>query len=104
MSQTTKAVSFEEFLGASTRLAQRPGGKTASTPAEPSTSSTKDQSPSSPPQKPMREKVGLSIDSRIVDAIDDYIYLPRKQGRRLKKNDVYETALRQFLGLEGDER
>ena len=54
------------------------------------------------PKPPSRkEKVGLTIDTEILDAIDDYIYYERKQGRRLKKNDVYEAALRQYLGLEG---
>ena len=46
-------------------------------------------------------KVGLTIDEGLIDAVDDYIYHARKQGRRLKKNDVYEAALRQFLKTEG---
>ena len=41
------------------------------------------------------------MDQSLIDAVDDYIYLARKQGRRLKKNDVYEAALRQFLKTEG---
>ncbi|WP_160325403.1 hypothetical protein [Adlercreutzia muris] len=45
--------------------------------------------------------MGLTIDEGLIDAVDDYIYLARKQGRRLKKNDVYEAALRQFLKAEG---
>ena len=43
----------------------------------------------------------MTIDEGLIDAIDDYIYHARKQGRRLKKNDVYEIALRQFLKAEG---
>jgi hypothetical protein len=54
-----------------------------------------------PAASPKKVKVGLTIDEGLIDAIDDYIYLARKQGRRLKKNDVYEIALRQFLKAEG---
>ena len=56
------------------------------------------KSPKTPSQK---VKVGLTIDESLVDAVDDYIYHARKQGRRLKKNSVYETALRRFLEAEG---
>lgn len=54
-----------------------------------------------PTASSQKVKVGLTIDEGLIDAVDDYIYLARKQGRRLKKNDVYEAALRQFLKAEG---
>ena len=54
-----------------------------------------------PAASSQKVKVGLTIDEGLIDAVDDYIYLARKQGRRLKKNDVYEAALRQFLKAEG---
>lgn len=105
MSKTVQAASFEDFLKSSSRLAAQPATaaktsgeeKPSTTRVDPlsSQSSTHSKTPS------QKRKVGLTIDADIIDAIDDYIYYERKQGHRLKKNDVYEAALRQFLGLEG---
>ena len=54
-------------------------------------------------ERPLASRNGRSAipDENLIDAVDDYIYHARKQGRRLKKNDVYEAALRQFLEAEG---
>lgn len=104
MPKAVQPASFEDFLKSPSRLAERaasaakaPDGENPSaTQAEPRPlhSSTRAKAPSE------KRKVGLTIDADVIDAIDDYIYHERKQGRRLKKNDVYEAALRQFLGLE----
>ncbi len=103
MPKNVKAASFEEFLDAPSRLAEKGHLAIASeeTCAEPPTqqilaSHTLERSS----VHPKKTKVGLTLDPAIVDAIDDYIYHARKQGQRLKKNDVYEAALRQFLGLD----
>lgn len=102
MSKAKKAASFEDFLEAPSRLAKRSTQNVVahserSVPTKPLASRNSTRSKSSS----RKEKVGLTIDVDIIDAIDDYIYHERKQGRRLKKNDVYEAALRQFLGMEG---
>lgn len=104
---STQAASFEDFLNAPARLAAGSSGVVVRPQNECSpetdscvraaTSDSKNASEFSP----KKEKVGLTIDSAIVEAVDDYIYQERKRGRRLKKNGVYEAALRQFLGLEG---
>lgn len=74
--------------------------KRASSPAA-KPSSAHDAAHSEHPKDSSRKvKVGLTIDEGLVDAVDDYIYHARKQGRRLKKNDVYEAALRHFLETE----
>lgn len=108
MAKKTKAASFEDFLETPTRLAERKPAKAAR-----SSKDAREQTPhgssafEAKGSKASRHKVkvGLTIDSDIIDAVDDYIYHERKQGNRLKKNDVYEAALRQFLGLkEGDVR
>lgn len=104
MSKATKPASFEVFLEAPARLSEREGAHAGSpssetsVPAIRSSSARGTKSPKAPVQK---VKVGLTIDEGLVDAIDDYIYHARKQGRRLKKNNVYEAALRQFLEAEG---
>ena len=102
-SKVAKAASFEDFLAASSRLAER-GAEREAASREGDASLSDTGAPFRDARRPKassrKEKVGLTIDSAIVDAIDDYIYHERKQGRRLKKNDVYEAALRQFLGLE----
>ncbi len=99
-----KPASFEDFLGAPTRLSERErthagnSGSEAPAPAARPSLARGAKSPKTPSQK---VKVGLTIDESLVDAVDDYIYHARKQGRRLKKNSVYETALRRFLEAEG---
>lgn len=104
MSKVIKPASFEDFLGAPARLSERgvfhagESTKEASAPAAESSSAHSAIHPKAPSQK---VKVGLTINESLVDAVDDYIYHARKQGRRLKKNDVYEAALRQFLEAEG---
>lgn len=104
MSKAIKPASFEDFLRAPARLSERgvshAGGssKEASAPAAESSSARSAIRPEAPSQK---VKVGLTINESLVDAVDDYIYHARKQGRRLKKNDVYEAALRQFFEAEG---
>lgn len=102
MGQVVQAASFEDFLEAPSRLAEQGG---IPEPSLRPTSSTASPSPSRPHRSkatPKREKVGLTIDTALIEAVEDYIYRERKQGRRLKKNDVYEAALRQFLELEED--
>lgn len=105
MSNATKAASFEDFLNAPVRLAQQGSARTSdsTTSVMPSRAGKplSVRSPKRPTTSSQKVKVGLTIGEDIIDAIDDYIYHERKQGRRLKKNDVYEAALRQFLGLEG---
>lgn len=99
-----KPASFEAFLEAPTRLSERgaahagdSGGEARVLAATPSSARG-----ANCPKAPSRKvKVGLTIDESLIDAVDDYIYHARKQGRRLKKNDVYEAALRQFLETEG---
>ena len=104
MSKAIKPASFEDFLGAPVRLSGRKGARAAAsgdempTPVARPSSERGEKCPSASSQK---VKVGLTIDEGLIDAVDDYIYLARKQGRRLKKNDVYEAALRQFLKAEG---
>lgn len=104
MSKAVKPASFEDFLGASARLSGREvtcddgSGSEAPSHVARLSSSSGMKRPSASSQK---VKVGLTIDEGLIDAIDDYIYYARKQGRRLKKNDVYEIALRQFLKSEG---
>lgn len=104
MAKQSKAASFDDFLAAPTRVMKRGRTQAASsskagrTPMNHSSPASSARSPKASSQK---VKVGLTIDSDIIDAIDDYIYHERKQGNRLKKNDVYEAALRQFLGLKG---
>lgn len=104
MPKAIKPASFEDFLGASARLSEREGTHTgdfseeAPTPAA-KPSSVRDTKRSQALSR--KVKVGLTIDEGLIDAVDDYIYHARKQGRRLKKNDVYEAALRQFLEAEG---
>lgn len=103
MPKNARAASFEEFLDAPSRIAEKghlviASGETHIEP--PAQQITAPHSPDHPSARPKKEKVGLTIDPAIVDAIDDYIYHARKEGRRLKKNDVYEAALRQFLGLD----
>lgn len=101
-----KAASFEDFLGAPSRLARQgvrsvphsgDGASRSEGKALPPHGATRSKAPVK------KEKVGLTIAPEIIDAIDDYIYSERKQGRRIKKNDVYEAALRQFLGLDEGE-
>lgn len=100
MSKTVKPASFEAFLEAPARLSEQRGVH-ASDPSREVPSPT--AAPSSAcgashlEPHPRKVKVGLTIDENLIDAVDDYIYYARKQGRRLKKNDVYEAALRQFL-------
>lgn len=104
MSKAVKPASFEDFLGAPARLSEREttcdgdSGSEASSHVVKLSSSSGMKRPAASSQK---VKVGLTIDEGLIDAIDDYIYYARKQGRRLKKNDVYEAALRQFLKAEG---
>lgn len=104
MSKTMKPASFEDFLGASDRISDRrvfhvgDSSREATAPAAESPSVRGAIRPKVPSQK---VKVGLTINESLVDAVDDYIYHARKQGRRLKKNDVYEAALRKFLEAEG---
>lgn len=100
MSKTVKPASFETFLEAPARLSERSGvhvddsNREVPSPAA-APSSARGASHLEPHSR--KVKVGLTIDENLVDAVDDYIYYARKQGRRLKKNDVYEAALRQFL-------
>lgn len=104
MSKAIEPASFEDFLGAPARLSEQgvfhadDSSKEASAPAAKPSSTPGAKHPKAPSQK---VKVGLTINESLVDAVDDYIYHARKQGHRLKKNDVYETALRQFLEAEG---
>lgn len=104
MSKALEPASFEDFLRAPARLAERQGKHSDDSSSDAPASAVKPPSvraekhSMAPSQK---VKVGLTIDEDLVDAIDDYIYLARKQGRRLKKNDVYEAALRRFLKAEG---
>lgn len=106
MPKVTKPASFEDFLEAPTRLAKQRSAHGDDS-AEPVSSRTPQHRPAPVAQRSTapsnKVKVGLTIDSDVLDAIDDYIYHARKQGRRLKKNDVYEAALRQFLGMGGGE-
>lgn len=105
MPEKAQAASFEDFLKAPSRLEEQaataagvPEGEDAfMAPIESPSRRSANRSEASF----RKVKVGLTIDSDIIDAIDDYIYHERKQGNRLKKNDVYEAALRRFLGLEG---
>lgn len=104
MSRADRPASFEKFLGAPARLSEREGtragdsGSEATAPVAGPSSAHGVKRPAASSQK---VKVGLTIDKGLIDAVDDYIYHARKQGRRLKKNDVYEIALRQFLENEG---
>ena len=109
MSRTTQAASFEEFLKAPTRLAKQATGSSSRPQRNEALASDANGFSARAPRRPetsrKKEKIGLTIDPALIDAVDDYIYHERKRGRRLKKNDVYEAALRQFLGLgEGDVR
>lgn len=104
MPHKTKAASFESFIEAPSRLSARKGNKSAKS-ASPNTKNAKPHSSSNRHASATitpsgKEKVGLTIDSEILEAIDDYIYSEKKQGHRLKKNEVYEIALRRFLGLD----
>lgn len=99
-----KPASFEDFLEAPARLLERretcAGDSNREAPARPAEPSSAHSAKR--PRIPSRKvKVGLTIDEDLIDAVDDYIYHARKQGHRLKKNDVYEAALRQFLEAEG---
>ncbi len=102
-----QAASFEDFLRAPARLAEQKAAQdsvvTEERAAEPFSDASSRRDAKYPKASSRKVKVGLTIDADIVDAVDDYIYYERKQGRRLKKNDVYEAALRQFLGLKGDD-
>lgn len=108
MAKKTKPASFEDFLEAPARVKTHGRTQSVGSGKPGRTLASHSGSPSSakgPKVSPHKVKVGLTIDSDIIDAIDDYIYHERKQGKRLKKNDVYEAALRQFLGMkEGDAR
>ncbi|WP_160707947.1 hypothetical protein [Enterorhabdus sp. P55] len=104
MSNAIKPASFEDFLGAPARLSERKVCHTSDSSGEaPAPAGKPSSAPSAKyPKAPSHKaKVGLTIDENLIDAVDDYIYHARKQGRRLKKNDVYEAALRQFLEAEG---
>ena len=104
MSKAVKPASFEDFLGASVRLSGRKGARAAASGGEmpaPVARPSSERGEKCPSASSQKVKVGLTIDEGLIDAVDDYIYLARKQGRRLKKNDVYEAALRQFLKAEG---
>lgn len=104
MSKAVKPASFEDFLGAPVRLSGRKGARAAASGGEmpaPVARPSSERGEKCPTASSQKVKVGLTIDEGLIDAVDDYIYLARKQGRRLKKNDVYEAALRQFLKAEG---
>ena len=104
MSKAVKPASFEDFLGAPVRLSGRKGARAAASGGEmpaPVARPSSERGEKCPSASSQKVKVGLTIDEGLIDAVDDYIYLARKQGRRLKKNDVYEAALRQFLKAEG---
>ena len=104
MSKAIKPASFEDFLGAPVRLSGRKGARAAASGGEmpaPVARPSSERGEKCPTASSQKVKVGLTIDEGLIDAVDDYIYLARKQGRRLKKNDVYEAALRQFLKAEG---
>ncbi len=104
MSKAIKPASFEDFLGAPVRLSGRKGARAAASGGEmpaPVARPSSERGEKCPTASSQKVKVGLTIDEGLIDAVDDYIYLARKQGRRLKKNDVYEAALRQFLEAEG---
>ena len=104
MSKAIKPASFEDFLGAPVRLSERKGARAAASGGEmpaPVARPSSERGEKCPTVSSQKVKVGLTIDEGLIDAVDDYIYLARKQGRRLKKNDVYEAALRQFLEAEG---
>ena len=103
MSKAIKPASFEDFLGAPVRLSGRKGARAAASGGEMPAPVARPSSERGEkcPAASQKVKVGLTIDEGLIDAVDDYIYLARKQGRRLKKNDVYEAALRQFLKAEG---
>jgi hypothetical protein len=104
VSEVAKPASFEEFLEASTRLSKQGEVRAGDSGSEAAASAAKPHSAcrlKRPMSSSQKVKVGLTIDEGLVDAVDDYIYHARKQGRRLKKNDVYEAALRQFLEAEG---
>lgn len=104
MSKAIKPASFEDFLGAPVRLSGRKGARAAASGGEmpaPVARPSSERGEKCPAASSQKVKVGLTIDEGLIDAVDDYIYLARKQGRRLKKNDVYEAALRQFLEAEG---
>lgn len=105
MSSGAQAASFEDFLKAPSRLAKQ----TTKPPFPPRGEATIESGApyparevEAPKASPRKEKVGLTIDPALIEAVDDYIYHERKRGHRLKKNDVYEAALRQFLGLGED--
>lgn len=104
MSKAVRPASFEEFLGAPARLSEREGTRDGNSGSEAS-APVAGPSPAHGMKRPgvssQKVKIGLTMDQSLIDAVDDYIYLARKQGRRLKKNDVYEAALRQFLKTEG---
>lgn len=104
MPKAVEPASFEDFLGAPDRLS-RIGSARGGDSSRDSSSPTAKRSSASGAKRAgasfRKVKVGLTIDEGLVDAVDDYIYHARKQGCRLKKNDVYEAALRQFLETEG---
>lgn len=99
-----KPASFEDFLEAPTRLSEqregRAGDSKRKAPA-PSAEPSFTHGTERPKTSSQKVKIGLTIEENLIDAVDDYIYHARKQGRRLKKNDVYEAALRQFFEAEG---
>lgn len=104
MSKAVKPASFENFLEAPSRLSKQGAFHTKSFSRKTPTPEAKLSSAhgaARPKTSSPKVKVGLTIDERLIDAVDDYIYHARKQGHRLKKNDVYEAALRQFLEAEG---
>ena len=104
MSKAVEPASFEDFLGAPARLSEQEGARASDASSEAPAAAARPSSvrdAKHPAASSQKVKVGLTIDESLVDAIDDYIYHARKQGRRLKKNSVYETALRQFFEAEG---
>ena len=100
MAKSSKEASFEEFLAAPERIAGMDAGLSTGKPRQSDEAKQSRSRSASSPSRVKKEKVGLTIDPAIIEAVDDYIYQERKRGKRLKKNDVYEMALRQFLGLE----
>ena len=102
MGATGSAAPFEDFLRAPERIAACNGeGAKASVRRGVSLVGSVPSAPlAQAPVPPRKEKVGLTLDPALVEAVDDYIYQERKKGRRLKKNQVYEEALRRFLRVE----
>lgn len=104
MARAINPASFEDFLGAPARLSEHAGARADVSGGEtppPSAQPSPGRGTKRPKTSSQKVKVGLTIDEGLIDAVDDYIYHARKQGRRFKKNDVYEAALRQFLEAEG---